>query len=36
MKRYNPKYKQMEVLFNNYMKNAAANPVSTSTKTAND
>ena len=31
----NPKYKQMEVLFNNYMKNAATNPVSTSTKTAN-
>lgn len=31
----NPKYKQMEVLFNNYMKNAAANPISTSTKTAN-
>ena len=31
----NPKYKQMEVLFNNYMKYAAANPVSTSTKTAN-
>ena len=31
----NPKYKQMEVLFNNYMKNAVANPVSTSTKTAN-
>lgn len=30
-----PKYQQMLDLYNNYMKYAAANPVSTSTKTAN-
>lgn len=31
----NPKYQQILDLYNNYMKYAAANPVSTSTKTAN-